>query len=167
MDNDDCFDGIEPLADHLLIDWLSRIRSGERGVEIDGISRCILRDFCLRQMMNIPQSPVTLGWLSDVLSGVMEYQDARDLLGLQPRARNRPANSDLQFDVACWVQVTKERGYKSGEAITLAAACFHRDEKSIGRDCRAMREWVEGMNKSADWESYFLGSRRPLPAPKG
>lgn len=160
------FDGASLIPDHLLIDWIARLRSGERTESADGLARAILRDFCLRQMMGHPQSQIVLNWLGDAFSEILDDAKPRSTLGLLPRPAHRPPDGTRAIDVAWWMSLTRARGYEQGEAKELASAAFSLDLKTIERYFKKGAEWIEGMNPAADWSGYFLMRNRPLPPPK-
>lgn len=159
--------GISHIPDGLLLDWTTRIRSGERNLEVDGIARTVIRDICLRQWLGVPQSPIALDWLCDVLDGTLNHEDPKDLLGLLPRKANRPTSSvDTSFEVACWLKLAQEdRGYTRKEAKERAAEVFGRDLKTIERDARMAKSWISTMNPDADWAGRFLTMKPPRPLP--
>ena len=148
--------------DSLLLDWTTRLQSGERGIEADGIARYIIKDFRLRQFMGVPQSKVTLEWLGDALGAIVEYADARETLGLMPRPKNRPADPQRGWDVACWVEVAIQRGYKRAKAIQSASELFFMDPSSVRKLVKTgVPKW---MNPDGDvWDEYFQLRKRPLP----
>lgn len=150
--------------DALLRDWIARLQSGERGIEADGIARYIIKDFRLRQFLGLPQSAVVLEWLGDVLGAIVEYADARESLGLMPRPNKRPADPQRGWDIACWVEVAIQRGYKKAEAIQRAAEVFFVDPSNVRKLLKTGPEW---MNPSGDvWDEYFQLRKRPLPPTK-
>lgn len=166
MDNDDRSVHEGGPTESQLLDWVARIRAGERGEATDAAAREMLRDFCVRQWTGVPQSPVVLSWVADAISDILEHREPLEALGLQPRPSSRPQQLAVPFEVACWVRLALERGYSSSEANLLASACFHRDIKTIERDRQRMREETESLSKDIDWEAHFTNLGRPLPAMK-
>jgi len=150
--------------DALLLDWTTRLQSGERNAETDGIARYIIKDFQLRQFLGDAQSPVTLEWLSGVLGAILDHKDALETLGLLPRPKKRPADPQRGWDISCWVAVSIKRGYKQAEAIQLAAEKFCTDESNVRKLLKTRQEW---MNPNDDvWDEYFQIRKRQLPPAK-
>ena len=160
------FEGISFAPDHLLLDWTARLKTGDPDADTDALARAVIRDFCLRHFMNAPQSSITLGWLSEALSEILEHADPLSVLGLMPRAKHRPADPQLAMDVAWWVKLAIARGYLKADAMQRASDLFARDVKTIERYSAKGKEWANGMNPTVDWERYFLSRARPLPAPR-
>jgi hypothetical protein len=166
------FDDVSDVPDHLLRDWIERIRSGERGKKVDGYATYAIRDFWLRQSLGHEQSPVVLQWLADVLDSATEHRNPKELmsqLGLLPRPAYRPADPQRAIDVAWWIRSAQRLGYTSAEAVELAAACFSVDAKTVQRYRARANDWADGMSADAEtWARYFLASSppRPLPPPK-
>lgn len=156
-------EGVQHPDDTLLEEWVSRIRSGERGPEIDGIARRIIHDFALREFLNVPQSRVTIAWLADALGEILKYADPLHTLGVMPRPRSRPADPQRGWDVACWVSAAERRGYSRTEAIKLAAETFASDDSNIRKLLKKGPEW---MAPADDWEDYFALRNRTLPPRK-
>lgn len=154
--------GVRHPDETLMNEWTTRIRSGERGPEIDGIARRIIQDFGLRHFLNVPQSPIAIGWLADALHKIQEYEDPLDTLGLLPRPAKRPADPQRGWDLACWIAVAETRGYSRSEAVALAADVFFTDISNVRRLAKQRPEWM--MNPEDDaWEDYFMLRERRLP----
>lgn len=150
--------------DAILQDWTTRIQSGERGAEIDGIARYIIKDFRLRQFLGVAQSPVTLQWLADVLGDMVDYKDkdALTTLGLMPRPAKRPVDPQNGWDICCWIAVSELRGHAPNWAIAAAADLFHKDVSTVRKLLKKnMPEWMNPTDEV--WEEYFQIRRRPLP----
>lgn len=158
---------ISHAPDSLLELWIARIRNGERGKEIDGIARNILRDFSMRQWMDQSHSQVTLDWLADVIEQVLDHADPSELLGLLPRPKHRPPDPmHPGGEVAIWLQQAQRRGYTESEAINLASEIFGRETKSIERYRREARTLLTWVNPDArTWHDYFLTRKPPAPLP--
>jgi hypothetical protein len=154
--------GTERVPEHLLLDWTTRLASGERGIKADGLARRVIHDFVLRQWFGQPQSPATLEWLADSLSNVLDGAKPMYELGLRPRPANRPGNPQLAIDVGFWLAATQDRGYSAAQAVALAAEVFSKEPQTITRYRRAAAEWVAARSPSANWEDKFAG-RWPLP----
>lgn len=152
-------------SDAQLLDWITRIRAGERGAEIDGIARYIIKDFCLRQFLGIAQSPITLEWVANSLSQIIDYADPLQTLGLVPRPNSRPPDTQQGIDISWWVAITIKRGYKKAQAIQAAAELFAKDESVIRRACnKNQSEWMNPDDRT--WDEYFQHLKRPLPPAK-
>ena len=166
------WDGVTHVPEHLLHEWTERIRSGERGKEVDGYATAVIHDFWLRQALEHEQSPATLAWLADVLDRATEHRNPKELmaeLGLLPRPRKRPPDPQRAIDVAWWLRSAERLGYTAKEAVELAAECFHKDVKTIERYRAQAVEDADGMTADAEnWERYFIAAKppRPLPPPK-
>lgn len=166
------WDGVTHIQEHLLREWTERIRSGERGKEVDGFATAVIHDFWLRHSLGHEQSPVALAWLADVLDSATEHRNPKELmseLGLLPRPRKRPPDPQRAIDVAWWLRSAERLGYSAKEAVELASECFHRDVKTIDRYRKQAGSWADGMTANAEtWRSYFLSAKppRPLPPPK-
>ena len=156
----------DPVPEHLLHEWTTRLLSGEQGHAAHGIARAIIIDFCTRARLNRPQSTITLNWLADVLDHILDEgkPDARKAFSLMPRREGGNEKTGEAIDIACWVRLTIRRGYSEANAKKLAAAIFCKDEKHIARQVRRAIEWADGMNPKVDWEEYFKYKRRPLPS---
>lgn len=148
--------------DILLRHWIKRLQSGERGAQADGLARAVIGDFRLRQFLGVPQSAVTLKWLSDVLGAIVGYADARETLGLMPRPKNRPSNPQHGWDIACWVEVTIKRGFARADAIQLASDTFFMDVSGVRKLVKQGPQWMDPNGE--DWDEYFQLRNRPLPS---
>lgn len=149
-----------PPSDAQLQEWIAQIQSGERGDEIDGLSRVILRDFILRQYLGVSHSPITLDWIAEVFSTILDHEDPLETLGLKPRPKHRPPDPQHGWHVACRVKAAQERGYSRAEAVNAASDLFHLDESAVRRMVKKDPEWT---NSKANWEAHFLQALRPLP----
>jgi hypothetical protein len=152
-------------TDAQLLDWTTRIQSGERGNEIDGIARYIIKDFRLRQMLGVQQSPITMDWLGSALDALIGGDDIGDAFGLRSRPNKRPRDLQKDMDIATWVSVAQTRGHKKSEAKILASEVFHTDLSNIRRKVASTSlSWI---NPDTDfWEQYFIEQGRPLPPVK-
>ena len=93
---------------------------------------------------------------------ILEYKDARDALGLLPRANKRPGNPQRGWDIACWIDVAEKRGYARAEAVKLAADTFHTDESNVRKLIKNSPDWI---NPDLEvWDEYFRLKSRPLPS---
>ena len=151
-------------SDALLLDWMHRLKSGKRGQETDDIARTIIMDFRLRQFYGVPQSPITLGWLAEILDAILEHQDVYQATGLLPRPKKRPANPQRGWDISSWIKVAKGRGYSQAEAIKLAAVTFSTDESNVRKLIKNEPDWMNPDGKV--WDEYFKINGRLLPLPK-
>lgn len=159
-------DGSVFAPDRLLDEWVARIKNGERSDEVHGLATFIIKDYCLRQYLNAPQSQVTLNWLVDVLQGIVDdHTDPLDALGLKRRAKHRPHDLQPAINVAWWVRIAQERGYDIGEASDLAAALFVKDRKSIDRYRRQAKKFAVQINLETDWDRYFESFNPPRKLP--
>jgi len=157
----------DPVPEHLLHEWTTRLLSGEKGHAAHGISRAIIIDFCTRARLNKPQSNFTLNWLADVLDQILDAgkPDVRRAFSLTPRREGGAAKADEAIDIAFWIKLATQRGFTTAEAKERAAEVFHKDPKHIGRQRLRAADWAEGMNPSFDWDEYFKYKHRPLPPP--
>lgn len=157
------------LADDVLLrKWAERLRSGESGNSAHGIAKRMIEDFCVRAWLRKPQSHYTLCWLAEVLSEILDSgkPDARRSFSLLPRAEGGRKAVGEAIDIACWVELTKQRGYTGSDARELAASIFHKDVAHIRRQHkRALANALE-INQSADWQALFVAKHRPLPPPR-
>ncbi len=150
-------------TDSLLLDWTARIRAGERSEEIDGIARYIIKDFRLRQMLDVPQSPITMEWIGSALDSILEYETVEQAFALLPRPKQRPRDIQKDMDIACWVAVAQLRGYEQPEAFALASDTFHTDISNVRRKVRdCPLDWINPSDEF--WEHYFIGKNKPLPS---
>jgi len=166
----DFFGGDEPIShptDALLNDWIARIRSGERGSAIDGIAREIIRDFYLRNFLGVPQSAVSVSWLAEALSEILDHRDPLDALGLQRRQNKRPPDPGKSMDVAMWVACAEELGLTRPAAIAQAAETFATDDSNV-RKLLKKSEPLEWMNPNRTaLAEYFQHRGKPLPRSAG
>ncbi|MBS0346595.1 MAG: hypothetical protein JSR69_09045 [Proteobacteria bacterium] len=150
-----------------LNDWIARIRSDERGPEIEGIARAIIRDFYLRNFLGVAQSRVATNWLADALSEILDHKDPLHALGLLPRPNNRPPDPSRGMDVAMWLACAERLGISRPEAKRQAAEAFHMDESNVGKLIRQAGA-VEWMNPDTNvLIEYFELQGRPLPKASG
>lgn len=160
-------EGVSVAPDHLLALWTAQILDQPDDTKVPGLTRAVLMDFSLRQMLGIPQSPVTLNWLSEAFDRLLRHEAANKVFPLPKRARHRPIDDSTSIQVAWWVHLAHTtRGYSLVKAKELAAEKFAKDAKSIDRYVKAQAHWVSGKNQVADWEDFFIAERKPLPAPK-
>jgi hypothetical protein len=155
-----------PIPEHLLHEWTTRLHAGETGHAAHGIAQRILMDFCTRARINQPQSPIALNWLADVLDHILAdgKPDARRAFLLMPRREGGKQKIGEAIDVDLWVRIAVYRGHPKPSAIKLAAAVFHKDEKSIARLCRLVNEQpITAESPDFSWDEYFKTKRRPLP----
>lgn len=153
------------LPDNQLNDWIARIRSGERGQEIDGISRVILMDFSMRYRHRMPQSQIAVGWIVEALGKILDDEDPLASLALAKKGKGRPANTDRDIHIALWVKATEHLGYSRAEAILLASDAFCLEESGVRAIVNRRVEWV-----TEDAETlalYLQGREPPLPKPAG
>lgn len=155
----------DPVPEHLLHEWTTRLLAGEQGQAAHGIAQRILYDFCTRARLNRPQSTITMNWLADVFDDIIAKgkPDARKAFSLMPRREGGNEKTGEAIDIACWIRLATQRGYAEANAKKMAAAIFCKDEKHIARQLRRASEWADGMNQNFDWDEYFKYKRRPLP----
>lgn len=160
--------GEEPIShpsDALLNEWITRIRSGERRPEIDGIARTILRDFYLRNFLGVEQSRVVTNWLADAFSEILDHKDPLLAFGLMPRPNKRPPDPSKGIDVAMWVACAERLGLSRPDAKREAAEVFHMDESNVGKLIRKTGA-LEWMNPDTNaLVEYFALLGKPLPSP--
>ena len=160
----------EPIShpsDTLLNEWITRIRSDERGPEIDGIARAIIRDFYLRNFLGVEQSRVATNWLAEALSEILDHKDPLHALGLMRRPNKRPPDPSKGMDVAMWVACAERLGLSHPDAKRKAAEVFHMDESNVGKLIRKTGA-LEWMNPDTNaLIEYFALLGKPLPASPG
>ena len=155
----------DPVPEHLLHEWTTRLLSGEQGHSAHGIAQEIIMDFCTRARLNRPQSTITLNWLADVLDHILDEgkPDARRVFSLMPRREGGAEKTQEAIDIAFWIRLAEKRGYEEATAKKLAAETFYKDPKHIGLQMRRAAGWADAMNPAVDWDEYFKYKRRPLP----
>lgn len=158
-------DDWEPQPDGELNTWIARIRSGERGPEIDGIARAILEEYSLRHWNHVPQNSAVVDWLVDALGAIMEGEKPVEELGLTGKARGAPQKDERNIHIACWVKAVEHRGYTRAHAIQLAAAAFCLEESGVRT---IVNRRVKDVTKDLETLEVFLQGRKPpLPKPAG
>ena len=158
-------EGVSDVPDILLTAWTDRIRREARSAELEGLTIAVLHDFCRRHLFGRPQSQVTLNWLDDAFSRLLQHESSETVFPLPKRARHRPTSTHSDaIIVAWWVHLAiTRRGYSRVAAKGLAAEMFAKDEKSIARYCKQAAEWVAGMSQAAEWEAFLINEGKPLP----
>jgi len=160
----------EPIShppDALLSAWITRIRNEEPSSESDGLARSIIRDFYLRNFLGIEQSRITLDWLADSLSEILDHKDPLRALGLMPRPKKRPPDPSKAMDVAMWVACAERIGLSHADAKRRAADTFHMDESNVAKLIRkgGALEWMNPDTNVLIKHFALLG--KPLPDTAG
>ena len=104
-----------------------------------------------------------MGWIAEGLAAILEHRDARETLGLLPRAKKRPADPQRGWDIAMWIDAAEKLGYSRATAVKLAADAFHTDDSNVRKLIKNSPEWI---NPNKDWDEYFTLRSRPLPPAK-
>jgi hypothetical protein len=157
---------VSVMSDLDLTEAVDAIEKDSSDPRVPELCHGVLVDFCFRQLFGVPQSTVTMNWLQEAFDKLLSHEPAGSVFPLPKRSAHRPKDSTRATEVAWWMHWAVARGYTVAEAKGLAADMFSVELKSVERYRRQAAQWVAGMNLSSDWEDYFIGEGKPLPAAK-
>lgn len=166
-DFEETFPPTELMPEHLLREWVARLRGGETGPRADGFARYIIHDFCVRTRRNEAQSNITLHWIAGILAKILDdgKPEVRKVFSLMPKPNHREEDVDLRLNIATWIKEAISRGYSRPDAIKAAAATFERDERTIRRDIKGLEDYPRIYHEKIV-EEVFKQQNRPLPPVK-